>query len=114
MSNKTDSSRKIILTNDEFFIIMGLVVLNIKNFNKIIEPFKEYNREKYNHKITFSEEVIDDILHVCNIHKNQKDMTFKTFNKIKMTKDLMIADNEYEKKIEKINETYKNLIHTVE
>jgi hypothetical protein len=103
-----------ILSNDEFFIIMGIVVLNMKNYSNVVTPFKEYNRVVHIHKITLSEEIIDEILEICNKHTyNKNGITFKVINKLRKTKELIEADKEHEKKISKINDKWSDLIYKI-
>ena len=105
-----ENSKAIKLTNDELFIIMGMVALNCKDDSKFRNAFSTYNREKYTIEITISEPLIDELLRICNLHKNQNGTVIKVIAKIMMTKELVTVDSEYNKKILMIEDKYKNQI----
>ena len=103
-------AKKMKLTNDELLIIMGLVAINSKISEKFLSVFSSYDKTKYTLDITISETLVNELVRICNLHKNQKGTVEKVINKIMMTKELISADSEYDKKLNSINEKYKSKI----
>jgi hypothetical protein len=105
-----ENSKAIKLTHDELFIIMGMIALNSNDDSKFRNALSAYNREKNTIEVTISEPLIDELLRICQLHKNQNGTVLKVIAKITMTKELVVIDAEYYKKISMVEDKYKNQI----
>ena len=111
MSNELMYVKKIVLTNDEFFILMGLMVLNSNDISNFIKPFQDYNKKNNKYGITFTERAVDEILSVSANHEEQVGNTYKVIQKIKMLRELIDEDIQHDNNIDKIKKKYDGIIN---
>lgn len=101
-------SRSIIFNSDEFFILVGLASMNMKDPNILLDPLREYNRSSNKYRITLSKTVVAELIQICDEHNNKKGGTLKVINKLKMINDLLNIDSTYEKEIGDTYDRYKD------